>query len=88
MAIKKRAASITKRRTTTKRKTMSRALASRLKTIVKRGLATLRDEEVRTMRSSVRGRGGFGTVAGARGDLSRVDADPINGGDQPTFDND
>lgn len=83
MAMKKRSAS------RTKRKTMSRAVASRLKTVVKRGVATLRDEEMRTMRISVGGRGGFGTVGGARGDLSRVDGDPLaSGGDQPKHDKD
>ena len=67
-----------------KRKSLPRALTGRVKTLVRKGLQTLRDEEIRTLQISV-ARGGFGVLGARRGDLSRVDADPV---DQPHFDKD
>jgi hypothetical protein len=82
MARKKRSA------TTKKAKAMPRRLSTKLKTLAKRAVDTLKDGEVRTMRMRVGGRGAMVRVGATRGDLSRVDADPINGGDQPTYDRD
>jgi len=67
-----------------KRKALPKALTRRVKALVKKGVTTLRDEDIRTLQISV-ARGGFGRLGGQRGDLSRVDADPV---DQPHFDKD
>jgi hypothetical protein len=58
-----------------KRKSLAKGVTRRVKALVRKGVATLKDEDIRTMQISVAG-GGFGRLGGKRGDLSRVDADP------------